>query len=449
MKKLQFLLPFFFGASLSAFGVNVTVIDEDGNTVASGGTLYSVVDSLPENVVMISGDITETKTSKFSDIEENMTLTIRGDSSQPPPTIAGNVERVQAVQNSIFQQTGNKKTLTLNVENVTITNPNGYVVCGINVNLNGNNAVFSGCRNPSDGSHSVGQGGVIRTTTNLKANGLSDGASKAGAVTITGTNTFTDNSAGKGGAIYATTTVTFSGDDSVAVFRGNTMSGTDESEYTVAGKNDIFSGGNFAKGVTIKGKGTYIFDGGIRLASTASGKLAVNSGAKVTFEDGAINMITNSTTITGASVRFENGNGINALKHNITIGKNGEMTIAEGAQITMGKSGETFAFSASSEGSVLNIELCDSYIASLGYAAIVGVDGGSNTLSANSITLSATEEYVLDLVLGNAGAYSYKHHRCQYRQRGIDDRKFCLVERMEKLGSFRLYRRSRDLELYS
>lgn len=410
MKKSNyFLLPFFLGASLSAFGANVNVFDESGNAVTSGDTLNALADSLSGNTVELSGNITETATTKFLDIDENMEITIRSDSSSSTRTITGNIPRKQAVQNSIFQQTGNKKTITLNVENVSISNPNGYVVCGVNVAINGTNAVFTGSKNPSDGSLYNGEGGMIRTTTNFKANGNSDGASKAGTVTITGTNTFTNNSAAKGGAIYATTTTTFSGDGSVAIFRGNTMSGAADSAYTVAGPNDIFSGGAHGKGVTIKDAGTYIFDGGIRLAHSSGGKLAVNSGASVTFEGGAINLVKNTTIIRSATVRFENADGQNCLMRDITVAKDGVMLIAEGAQIVMGSSGQTTSLTATSEGSVLGIELCDAYLSDTGKAAIVGdASGTSNTLSATAITLSAADAYALDLVMKNTEMTSYK-----------------------------------------
>lgn len=290
-----------------------------------------------------------------------------------------------------------------------MSNPNGYIVRGVNVTINGTNAVFSGCRNPADGSLDNGEGGVICTTTNFKANGTSNGASSAGVVTITGTNTFTNNSAGKGGAIYATTTVNFSGNGSEAVFRGNTMSGTDESDYTFAGANDIFSGGAHGKGVTIKGAGTYIFDGGFRLASASGGKLNVHTAASVTFEGGAINLISNTTTINGATVRFENADGKNCLMRSITVARNGVMLIAEGAQIVMGCSGQAVELIATSEGSVLGIELCDAYLADTGIAAIVGdASGTSNTLDATNITLSAADAYALDLVMKNTGMFSYK-----------------------------------------
>lgn len=404
MKKSNyFLLPFFLGASLSAFCANVNIFDENENPVASGDTLNALADSLSGNTVELSGDITETAISKFEDIDENMEITIRSDSSTVRK-ITGNIPRQQATQNSIFRQTGDKKKITLNIENVSMSNPNGYVVCGVNVAINGTNAVFSGSRNPDDGSLYNGQGGVIRTTTN--SNG---GLSSAGVVTITGTNTFTNNSAGKGGAIYASKSVTFSGAGSEAIFRGNTMSGTSETDYTVAGKNDVWVGGVNSAGLTIKGAGTYIFDGGIRLASASSGKLAVNTGASVTFEGGAINLISNTTTINGATVRFENADGKNCLMRNITVARNGVMLIAEGAQIVMGSSGQTTSLTATSTGSVLGIELCDAYLSDTGKAAIVGdASGTSNTLDATSITLSAADAYALDLVMKNTEMFSYK-----------------------------------------
>lgn len=404
MKKSNyFLLPFFLGASLSAFCANVNIFDENENPVASGDTLNALADSLSGNTVELSGDITETAISKFEDIDENMEITIRSDSSTVRK-ITGNIPRQQATQNSIFRQTGDKKKITLNIENVSMSNPNGYVVCGVNVAINGTNAVFSGSRNPDDGSLYNGQGGVIRTTTNSNGD-----LSSAGVVTITGTNTFTNNSAGKGGAIYASKSVTFSGAGSEAIFRGNTMSGTSETDYTVAGKNDVWVGGVNSAGLTIKGAGTYIFDGGIRLASASSGKLAVNTGASVTFEGGAINLISNTTTINGATVRFENADGKNCLMRNITVARNGVMLIAEGAQIVMGSSGQTTSLTATSTGSVLGIELCDAYLSDTGKAAIVGdASGTSNTLDATSITLSAADAYALDLVMKNTEMFSYK-----------------------------------------
>lgn len=401
MKKSNYLLfPFFFGASLCAFGASVNVFDEDDALVASGGTISSVAGDLDENTAIISANLTETAISKFTG-SVAVSLQASADSGFK---ITGNIARTQATQNCIFSQSGDKKTLTLNVENLTLSNANGYVVCGVNVVLNGANAVFSGCKNPGDGSAKVGQGGVIRTTANSN-----NSMSSAGTVTISGTNTFENNSAMKGGAIYAAKSVTFSGANSKAVFRGNTMSGDDSGlAVNLAGKNDIWIGGANAGGVTIKDAGTYIFDGGIRLAGTATGKLAVSKGASVTFEGAAVNIISNTTSVTGAAVRFENAGGSNALMRNIQINRDGELTIAEGAQIKMGTSGMEVELSAVSEGSVLNIELCDAYSADGGYAAILGVEDGTNTLNAPTITLSATEAYVLDLVLENAGAYAYK-----------------------------------------
>lgn len=407
MKRLFFPL-LFSGVSVGAFCADVTIFDEGGNFVASGETLNALADSLSGNAVVLSGDVTETAKTEFLDIDENMEITIRSDSSTVRK-ITGNIPRQQAVQNSIFRQTGNKKKITINAQNVSISNPNGYVVCGINVAINGTNAVFTGSKNPADGSLYVGEGGVIRTTTNFKANGNSDGLSSAGVATITGTNTFTDNSAGKGGAIYAAKSVTFSGDGSEAIFRGNTMSGTDESAYTHAGKNDIWVGGVNSAGVTIKGKGNYVFDGGIRLASSSGGKLAVNSGASVVFEGGAINLISNTTTINAATVIFENSEGENRLMRNITVARNGELLIAEGAQIVMGSSGQAVSLTATSEGSVLGIELCDAYLSGTGKAAIIGDESSvSNTLDATSVTLSAADTYALDLVMKNTGMFSYK-----------------------------------------
>lgn len=187
------------------------------------------------------------------------------------------------------------------------------------------------------------------------------------------------------------------------------MSGTDESAYTYAGKNDIWVGGVNSAGVTIKGKGNYVFDGGIRLASSSGGKLAVNSGASVVFEGGAINLISNTTTINAATVIFENSEGENRLMRNITVARNGELLIAEGAQIVMGSSGQAVSLTATSEGSVLGIELCDAYLSGTGKAAIIGDESSvSNTLDATSVTLSAADTYALDLVMKNTGMFSYK-----------------------------------------
>lgn len=399
-KSNYLLLPFFLGASLSAFCASVNVFDEDDALVASGDTISSVAGDLDGTTAIISANLTETAISKFTG---SVTVSLQA-SANSGVSISGDIAKTQATQNCIFSQEGDKKTLTLNLDNLTLSNANGYVVCGVNVVLNGENAVFSGCNNPGDGSAKVGQGGVIRTTGNSN-----NSMSSAGTVTISGTNTFENNAAMKGGAIYAAKSVTFSGANSKAVFRGNTMSGDDSGlAVNLAGKNDIWIGGSNAGGVTIKDAGTYIFDGGIRLASTSAGKLAVSKGASVTFEGAAVNIISNTTSIVGAGVRFENAGGSNALMRDIQINKDGVLTIAEGAQIKMGTSGMEVELNATSEGSVLNIELCDAYSADGGYAAILGVEDGTNTLNAPMITLSATETYVLDLVLENAGVYAYK-----------------------------------------
>lgn len=393
----------FLVAGVPAFAAVVTVTDSGGNELASGATLNAVAGSLADNTVVLSSDVTETARLSFTNIDENMEITIRSATSEAR-TITGGIERKQAVQNTVFLQTGDKKKITLNLENIRVTNPNGYFVCGVNVAVNGENAVFSGCNNPEDGSSSVGEGGVIRTTGNAN-----NSMSSAGTVTITGTNTFTNNSAAKGGAIYASKSVTFSGNDSAAIFRGNVMSGTDESEYTAAGKNDIFVGAVNGGGVTFKGTGAYVLDGGIRTMNTASGNLVVNSGASVTFESGAVNIIKNKTTVSGAELRFENFDGSNKLMNSITIAKDGVMVVAEGAQIVMGSAGNAVSLTATSEGSVLGIELCDAYLADTGKAAIVGdADGTSNTLDVTGITLSAADGYALEFALKNAETYSYK-----------------------------------------
>lgn len=109
MKKILLPVSLLFSVSLSGFAANpVVVTDSDDDEIASGSTLYSVVDSLIDSTVTLSSDITETTTSKFEDIDENMEITIRSDSSTVRK-ITGNIPRLQATQNSIFRQTGNKK----------------------------------------------------------------------------------------------------------------------------------------------------------------------------------------------------------------------------------------------------------------------------------------------------------------------------------------------------
>ncbi|MBQ6616800.1 MAG: autotransporter-associated beta strand repeat-containing protein [Thermoguttaceae bacterium] len=126
------------------------------------------------------------------------------------------------------------------------------------------------------GAETTITGNVVKFTNNT-ANANHGGAiySYGGTLAITGqgdnpTIEFSGNRSGdKGGAIYSANSVTFSGDNTSAVFTGN----------TAATGNDIYING--ASGLSFTGSGIYSFDGGIYLNNT--GATTVINKAQVTI----------------------------------------------------------------------------------------------------------------------------------------------------------------------
>ena len=150
---------------------------------------------------------------------------------------------------------------------------------GFNITINGSNK-FSG------NSATHGRRGVIYKDTAV----------------ISGSNAFTNNTAGtRGGAIEAFH-VTFKGNGSSAVFTGNTANGV-KNDLTITG----FS--SESGSVTIQDTGTYVFNGGITAATTNSGNynLKIKDGADVTFGEGSVTKVTGNVSLKNASLTIVGG----------------------------------------------------------------------------------------------------------------------------------------------
>ena len=133
----------------------------------------------------------------------------------------------------------------------------GALYAGGNVSITAQNVIFDSNQNNGTGSNGLGGG--------IHADG--------GSITINaGSISFKNNIAKyQGGAIYCTSSVTFSGENAVAEFSGNSAAN--------AG-NDLYLSGT--GGLTFQDNGTYSFDGGIYINNTNKPNTVINQ-AQVTI----------------------------------------------------------------------------------------------------------------------------------------------------------------------
>ena len=237
----------------------------------------------------------------------------------------------------------NTGTLTITGDTIEFNNnyakTYGGAIHGANTTITGKvieftdntaNEEYGGALNIYSGMLTVtgtGENPTIKFSGNTA--GKVGGAIRGKSAFSNGAFTFSNNTAGTdGGAIYSETGVTFSGDNTSAVFTGNTASGTG---------NDLYING--ASGLSFTGSGTYSFDGGIYLNNT--GATTVIDQAQVTIAGRADDTTNNyqlwNVTISNGGKLTANMDQINSLAGTFNLGTTGsegalELNVTEGTQ---------------------------------------------------------------------------------------------------------------------
>jgi len=364
-------------APADAKSITDTLADGDIVTIEQDTTVTSPV-TIPANLSII-GNASSTTLSGTSggvilqNFENNINLTLK---NLTISNGSGYEDDQQITWGGAI--IGDTNKLTINGANVVFENniasDNGGAIMAGNVSLNGdytfrNNeagqyggAILAGYRVYIDGNNlfennTAGYyGGAISSLFNEE-------------VVLSGTNTFKNNkvlkvsSGSVGGGAISAGSIILKGDDSVAIFEGNTLAGA---------PNDIATGYYGTEGsVTIQDAGTYTFGGGI--VSTGLGI----SDANVTFKDGSKTAISGAVTLVGANVTIEGSDG---------AFKTGSMTADTGSKLNLVYTGNTGGTLISGDlsglpASIINIQYS-------------GLDSGSaavESMGANGLTISVLD----------------------------------------------------------
>ena len=277
-----------------------------------GGVICVENSSLALNITVSNGLTFDTNRTNAAyggaiDMENNGKLTITGDS------VIFNNNYAKSYGGAIH---GSNTNITANI--VKFTNNTANEEHGGAVNLYGGTLTITGNgNNPTvefSGNRAAKNGGAIRGNS-----AFSNGAF-----------TFSNNTAGtNGGAIFSETAVTFSCDNTSAVFTGN----------TAATGNDLYLYGSSGTVLSFTDSGTYSFDGGIYVEK-ANVQTVINK-AQVTVA-GRANDATNNYQLQNVSIT--NGGKLTAKLDNInsltgtfnvgSTGSTGTMELNVGADVS-------------------------------------------------------------------------------------------------------------------
>ena len=260
------LTELFFSGSL-LFGDIVTRYNSTGVEQKTGATINSVWPPSTGDQIVLSGDTTS---SGLSNSNYSFSIVSSDDT----------VRKISASGTTRFMDRAGNATYDLrNVQFSGFNNGNGAVFwdTGDNsakITINAENVLF-------DGNSTAYLGSVLGTTK--------------GIISITGTTTFTNNTATKsadarGGAIGINEggKVIFSGAGSSATFSGNT---------DATGKNDIRISKETGS-LTFQDKGVYFIGSGLAI----DGALNILDGAEVTLGAGSVNTIAKTTLSNGGAL---------------------------------------------------------------------------------------------------------------------------------------------------